>query len=182
MIGNRPILKNGIQPARIAVVAILVTAFSISCSDPNAKEWGLRSIDYQRSLNGESWASIVDDTFRPRLSSSRYEVRLFFPDIEFRVGSDEYDALEQGIVRSHHGLSISIESGDQPVFRCEYDSTSALRDYAFNTNEPLSIWLGSGLSFKRNEEYRIRVDAPEGIRGDSIRTVLVVGAGYGPSL
>jgi len=138
------------------------------------------SIDYGVALDDSETGITIEEMFIAEHSSSRYEVRLFFPDTEFDVGSDEFTNLARDIVRSHHGLLVRLEDRGIEISRCEYDSVTARRDYAFNTNDPLSVWLGSGLSLRRGNAYTVHIDVPASVGEDSIKTILVMGAGYSP--
>ena len=122
-------------------------------------KWGLKSIEYEEFLQFKNDTYIHEIVFTPKISSKKYELRLFFPSIEYdKWFTIQTDSIGSEIRKSLNEFEYEIyEKNTNEVIVKDKISIKN----SFNQNKPLSLWLATKIKLEKNTQYYIRLNLPK---------------------
>lgn len=145
--------------------------------------WGLKSIELKKEVEFRKEAYQQEILFIPRISSKKYEFRLFYPSINpSQISFSELDSIEENIWKFLDGFSYIAYDVNENKQLKEYiiDISKGYRGYSFNTNNPVSLWMDVKLHFKKNRKYKIVLKIPPARTDDPkyLNVVFVIGIAH----
>jgi hypothetical protein len=158
--------------------------FFTTPDDMRGEKLGLRSIEYQDSLLFEPEYQEVEISHRARVSSRRYEARIYFPSFtpsESRTLWDERQELAK-VLEGLEARFVDVSTGQ--ILQSVSFKPSTGMSINDSPGKPSSIWLFSKLKLKKGKNYRLELKIPpkREYPKEYYNALLVIGIGSTPML
>lgn len=147
--------------------------------------WGLRSIEYKQPILFEESSTEIEISYIARVSSKRYELRLYFPSNNAFRNDSIFNIQGNALLTAFEGLEAQIidESSNKIL---ENIIIKSKKDMSYNRTPeaPLSMWLFSSLSLKKGKNYKIKMKIPpiRMFKKEYYDVILILGIGSTPML
>ncbi|MGH1436082.1 MAG: hypothetical protein ACRBG0_16670 [Lewinella sp.] len=185
--------SNGdtINMKKSLVGAVLILIFSACHKTPSHLDkgnWGLRKLDKVYHLPIDDTPILVCEKFVPQFSSDKYEVRLYFPNLEQVRVDSIFNMQKHQIINLLDGMKFTLTdltSGEE-LARLDLTKENFFSYISFNRNpdKPLSCWISPQLNLRKKHKYKMGLIIPTESKNqkESLDIVLIVGVGRFPSL
>ncbi len=166
----------------ITFILLVLLQPSRSSAQASPEIWHLDSIELSRSIPLGGGSIRFDTTFQPSQTGDRYEARLFFPGLAYHeYDPDTRKAIRLNIIHSLEGLDFSVTNADDGTVVKSYQIRFGDKRFrwAFNENNPISLWLVSKVHLLEGQLYRISLSVPVNSERASAHrnAVFVIGMG-----
>jgi hypothetical protein len=140
---------------------LFLSVVTIGCMQSNRnynEKWGLRSIEYEENLIFKNESYTHEIVFTPKISSEKYEMRLFYPSIHYEKWfTSETDSIGKEIRKSLDNFEYELYKVNTNKLLIKNKISI---NNSFNQNKPLSLWLATKIKLNKNSQYRVLLHLP----------------------
>lgn len=166
----------------LLLLAMLTMTGCKSGSNERSNFFGLKVVALKEQITLEDRRRQIELLFRPTVTSSKYEFRLFFPHVE-RPDYSTMSTVHHSIERAWNGFEYTAfdyhASEVTSSFRLDTSDVNGRSE--LNMNDPISIWLSYDITMYSGRSYNIVLSVPSdsNVVMDSLRSaILVIGIGH----
>jgi hypothetical protein len=138
-------------------------------------EWGMASAEFEQMITLSNDTTLISFSFIPRLSSNRFEVRVF--SHEKQEKNNEYQ-FEKDFIERLRGYHIRIkDENSNIIYERRGDNT-----LSYTSQEPRFAWLISNIHLKKNKKFSVEIKLlPPDVQRDGQQSIVLV-LGIGPRI
>ena len=146
------------------VLLYLIVSLTSGCEEMDkndSKKWGLKKVEFVETLELKNESYMKKMKYVCSKSSPKFEFRLYYIFEEQDVLTAK-DNVEEKILESLVGFTIQFidVKNNKELAKYIVRNSSFWDNNAFNHNDPLSLWLASGIKVQKGKEYEILLILP----------------------
>ncbi len=126
------------------------------------KKWGFKSVELKEVLELKEEPYIKEILYSCQKTSSKFDIRLYYEHVEFKDSLTVKDNADEKILTSLVGFSFEMYDlkTNRKISSYKFKNASFRDNNEFVYNQPLSIWIASQITVKKNQKYKIILYIP----------------------
>ncbi len=142
--------------SKISLVIILFILGAImGCNENKSETWGLNTIGYKDKIVFSEGVKSKDITFTAPKTSSKYELRFYFANVDMTQPHSNVLEIQKEIVKSFDEFEYKIVEKTTGTIIKE-----GKKSLSFGSMSPLLYWISTKIKFIEGREYIITLKLP----------------------